>query len=123
MRINKLNLFRRRTVVSLVTITFLVLVEGSLGLADESSTVSPHQSRRSIKKIRKDFAISTGLTPSLSAPTVAYNSRDDEYMVVWADCRDDTLGELNIFGQRLSSSGEFIGGNFLLIDFLQMKSR
>lgn len=39
---------------------------------------------------------------------VAYNSRDDQYLVVWRD------GAVNVHGQRLSGTGSLLGGNFII---------
>ena len=54
-----------------------------------------------------------------SSPAVAYNSADNEYLVVWSG-DDDTgalvKGECEIFGQRVSASGEEIGADFRLSD-------
>jgi hypothetical protein len=39
-------------------------------------------------------------------PDVAYNIRDDEYLVVWRD------GAVNVHGQRVSGTGGLLGSNF-----------
>lgn len=44
---------------------------------------------------------------------IAYNSDDDEYLVVWQDFRDDLIG-WQIFGQRVSSDGTLLGNNILI---------
>jgi hypothetical protein len=41
-------------------------------------------------------------------PTVAYNSTNGEYLVVWSDGRNGT-GNYDIYGQRVSDSGAFLG--------------
>jgi hypothetical protein len=41
-------------------------------------------------------------------PTGAYNSTNGEYLVVWTDGRNGT-GNYNIYGQRVSGSGAFLG--------------
>lgn len=43
-------------------------------------------------------------------PAIAYYGDDREYLVVWQDLRDATLGE--IYGQRVSNEGALLGGNF-----------
>ena len=55
-----------------------------------------------------DFRIS-GMTYDADDPAVAYNSRDNEYLVVWEG--DDSYygDEWEIFGQRLDASGTEIG--------------
>jgi hypothetical protein len=50
---------------------------------------------------------------SANNPAVAYNSRDNEYLVIWSG-NDNPLvpGELEIFGQRLdAATGAEVGGN------------
>jgi hypothetical protein len=53
------------------------------------------------------------------SPAVAYNSADNEYLVVWSG-DDDTGGLVNnkyeIFGQRVGASGAEIGTDFRLSD-------
>ena len=44
-------------------------------------------------------------------PAMAYNSMDEEYLVVWHDQRD---GDLNIYGQRVDLDGSVLGPNFAI---------
>jgi len=62
--------------------------------------------------------IMTGPLRTLSAPlnqqqqaSVAYNSTDDEFLVVWQDGRD---GNWDIWGQRVALDGTFLGRNFAI---------
>jgi hypothetical protein len=67
-----------------------------------------------------DFRISTQGTdgdPTVNAwnPHVAWNSIDNEYLVVWSG--DRIAGELEIWGQRVEGrTGGLIGGNFRISD-------
>ena len=44
-------------------------------------------------------------------PDIAYNSTEQEYLIVWADDRDGD-GEADIWGQRYSAAGRPLGQNF-----------
>ena len=52
------------------------------------------------------------------SPSVAYNSDDDEYLVVWGNSgRSDDAYSDNVYGQRLTATGQHIGiDDFLLND-------
>jgi hypothetical protein len=43
---------------------------------------------------------------------IAYNPDDDQFLVVWRDTRNQETTGWDIYGQRLSSSGTRLGGNF-----------
>src|SRR5215210_2383451 len=43
-------------------------------------------------------------------PAMVYNTTSGEYLVVWYDARTGTRAD--IYGQRVSSSGALVGGNF-----------
>jgi len=45
-------------------------------------------------------------------PAVAYNSLDEEYLVVWQDHR---FGLQEFYGQRVSSNGQLLGGELAII--------
>jgi hypothetical protein len=45
-------------------------------------------------------------------PAVAYNSVDNEYMVVWYDGRNG--GGADIYGQRVSTDGSAVGSNIAI---------
>ena len=51
-----------------------------------------------------------------SNPDVAYNSEDKEYLIVWDDARG---ANLDIYGQKLSQTGQLIGGNFAISTALE----
>jgi hypothetical protein len=55
-----------------------------------------------------NFAICTANTFQ-EAPSVAYNSAQDEYGVVWDDHRNAT--SIDIYGQRVDADGSLISGN------------
>jgi hypothetical protein len=55
------------------------------------------------------FPISTA-TDDQDLPTVAYNSTDNQYLVVWEDRRPGDYSD--IYGQRLSAAGTLLGTNF-----------
>ncbi len=59
-----------------------------------------------------DFMISLPLDDQ-AAPSVAYNSDDDEYLVVWWDERPGT-DDADIYGQIFSASGIPQGDNFVV---------
>jgi len=48
-------------------------------------------------------------------PAIAYNSTDDEYLVVWSDHRPGTV-EADIYGQIFSAGGIPQGDNFMVSD-------
>jgi hypothetical protein len=51
-----------------------------------------------------------------ASPAVAYDSRDNEYLVVW-EGDDTTVNEFEIYGQRLSApTGALIGGKLRISD-------
>jgi hypothetical protein len=47
------------------------------------------------------------------SPAVAYNSQDNQYLVVW---EDDRNGNWDIYGQVISTTGMLFGGNFPIIE-------
>lgn len=66
------------------------------------------------EEIGDDFRISTTMDRSFD-PTITYNTREDEYLVVWYANVTPFVVDLDVFGQRidadLNSFGE-IGGDF-----------
>ena len=46
-----------------------------------------------------------------SAPVVAYNTTDEEYLVIWLDERD---GAAKVYGQRVAANGSLLSGNFFI---------
>lgn len=59
-----------------------------------------------------EISISTALGDQ-AQPVVAYNSAQGEYLVVWEDQRAGA-GNLDIYGQRMSSSGSLVGSEILI---------
>jgi hypothetical protein len=57
--------------------------------------------------------LSTGITTNLSDVSVAYNSTDGEYLVVWFDSR--ISGQNDVYAQRVSAAGQLLGGNTTII--------
>ena len=60
-----------------------------------------------------DFLIAAD-TDAQTAPSVAWNSDDNEYLVVWHDYRDSGTTGSDIYGQRLNNTGGLEGSNFAL---------
>ncbi|MCB0210219.1 MAG: hypothetical protein KDJ52_12855 [Anaerolineae bacterium] len=50
-------------------------------------------------------------------PSVAYDHNSNEYLVVWHG-NDDTIGEAEIYGQRLNPSGEQVGDDDFRISYM-----
>jgi hypothetical protein len=57
--------------------------------------------------------LSTGITTNLSGVSVACNSTDGEYLVAWFDSR--ISGQNDVYAQRVSDTGQLIGGNTTII--------
>ena len=53
----------------------------------------------------ENFPLSTAISNQYD-PAVAYNSSNDEYLVVWWDDRDYVMSGYNIYGRRIASNGE-----------------
>ncbi|HYP39347.1 MAG TPA: S-layer homology domain-containing protein [Chloroflexia bacterium] len=61
-----------------------------------------------------EFAISTQANEQRS-PAVAYNSTNNEYLVVWHDLRPRKgMGGDDIYGQRVSGAGALLGGEIVI---------
>lgn len=58
--------------------------------------------------------ISTDANTQRLAPAAAYNTVDDEFMVVWFDTRNPNNND--VFGQRLDASGQPVGSNFPVME-------
>src|SRR5262249_8057188 len=99
--------------VSLALITLWPHPVKQGGFAGARSSRSP-QSVPTLEKIGKDYRISNGAVIESLSPAIAYNSVDNEYMVVWFDARNLATTELDIFGQRIAANGDFIGDNFAI---------
>ena len=61
--------------------------------------------------IGNSIDLSSGLTLQRASPSVAYNTSNNEYMVVWFDLRNQPPTGNDVFGQRLSVDGSLLGGN------------
>ncbi len=61
------------------------------------------------KLMGKNFVISNHPANAYES-SVAYNSTNDEFLIVWEDDRSKTVGDFNIYGQRLSAAGKLLGG-------------
>jgi len=64
-----------------------------------------------VKLIGNNIDVSSGSTVQRLSPSVAYNSANNEYMVVWFDLRNVATTGNDIFAQRLSAIGGLIGAN------------
>ena len=60
--------------------------------------------------------LSNGLTLQRASPSVAYNTSNNEYMVVWFDLRNQPTTGNDVFAQRLSANGSLLGGNIQITD-------
>lgn len=58
-----------------------------------------------------DIVVISQATGFAVTPDIAYNSRNNQYLAVWADDRN---GNADIWGQYLDGVGRRIGGNFLI---------
>jgi hypothetical protein len=57
--------------------------------------------------------LDTGETSNMGGVSVAYNSTDDEYRVIWFDSR--ITGQNDVYAQRVGPSGELLGTNVTII--------
>jgi len=57
----------------------------------------------------------SGKTVDHGSSAVAYNSTDNEYLVVWQDNRRRATRKWDIYGQRVTSDGQRLGSNFRII--------
>lgn len=65
--------------------------------------------------VGSDIDLSTENTTQRRTPAAAYNSVDNEYIVVWFDTRNP--GNNDIFAQRLSAAGTLLGSNIPIMEF------
>jgi hypothetical protein len=61
--------------------------------------------------IGNNIDVSSGLTLQRGGPSAAYNSSNNEYMVVWFDLRNQPTTGNDVFGQRLSANRSLLGAN------------
>ena len=59
-----------------------------------------------------DHADAEGLAERQGGPAIAYNSDDDEYLVVWQGLTASS--KWDIYGQRLSADGTLLGGTLII---------
>jgi hypothetical protein len=62
-----------------------------------------------LEEIGRNFIVSSGLMTQTLSPSVAYNSEDNEYMVVWFDLRNQATTGNDVFAQRVSANGRLRG--------------
>jgi len=65
--------------------------------------------------VGSSFFISAGTGADRRYPSVAYNSKEQEYLVVW-EHYDQSTGSYSIRGRRVSPSGGMISGEFTIFD-------
>jgi hypothetical protein len=68
-----------------------------------------------LELIGNNIDVSSGLTVQRLSPSVAYNSSNNEYMVVWFDLRNVATTGNDVFAQRLSVSGGLLGANIPIV--------
>jgi len=62
------------------------------------------------------FTVSLGPGSSQSAPALAYNYKNGEYLLVWHDDRQVDASGFDLFGQRLAADGRPLGKAFVISD-------
>lgn len=98
----------RRTIVSIAGAIIVV--------AGVSTPINAQDCILEAAPIGEQLDLSTELTTQRRSPAVAYNSVDDAYFVVWFDTRNP--GNNDIFGQRLSGTGQLQGENIAIMEFV-----
>jgi hypothetical protein len=89
---------------------YLVAWQDERNQADRGWDIYARRVRANGVPAPSDFRISNnGATADEYSPAVAYDSTDDEFLVVWQDGRSGVFG---IYGQRLEAGGPKIGSNF-----------
>jgi len=56
-----------------------------------------------------------GATANDLSPAVAWNGWADEYLVVWADARNEPTRGADVYAQRVSAAGSPLGSNFRVV--------
>lgn len=64
--------------------------------------------------VGSNFTISEATSGLASAPTVAYDPFNDQFLVVWTDSRGGSAAERDIWGQYVAATGALVGTNFLI---------
>ena len=91
----------KHLVYAVVTLIVIIMMALSPNRGILAGTLAPNA-----PPMPNEFAIST-LTLFASEGAVAYNSKHDEYMVVWSFFD-------NLYGHRVSSRGELVGNEFTI---------
>ncbi len=97
---------KAKSKVVLLCLTLLVLLWGIEGMARNEK----------LPAIPVTSYTSGGSFPICTAPgnqsftKLAYNSEDNEYLIVWMDYREE--GKTSVYGQRVSAAGKLLGDNF-----------
>lgn len=94
-----------------VSIVGVIIIVGGL-----SAPTNAQNCTLEAAPIGNELDLSTELTTQRRSPAVAYNSVDDAYLVVWFDLRNP--GNNDIFGQRLSGTGQLQGENIAIMEFV-----
>ncbi|MBN2113674.1 MAG: hypothetical protein JW785_06040, partial [Acidimicrobiia bacterium] len=90
----------------LVLLTVVLLIPLSAG-------AEPAASPKAAPVTGDDFRISgTGATALESEVAAAWNPDADEYLVVWADHRNEAGSGSDIYGRRVAADGALVGEDF-----------
>ncbi len=109
----KLGCFLQHIVVLMFVVVINLVMGNGQALAGWVGSASFAPSAPMALPMINEFAISdTALTGF--EPSVAYNSKHDEYLVVWGD-------PYNIYGQRINSRGELLGDDFSIAENLSVR--
>jgi hypothetical protein len=106
----------RRVLVALAAVAValgLVTADGGEAAPPKSGPEAAGVPPRRIAPVGDAVDLSRAPATRRLSPSVAYNSVDHEYMVVWFDARN--AGNNDIFGQRVTVTGLPMGPNFPLI--------
>jgi hypothetical protein len=93
--------------------TFMVVWEDDRNAATTGEEVFGQLITSSGALSGANFPIGTAIADQ-QRPGVAYNSINDEYLVVWADDRNQSTTGFDIYGQIVKSNGTLVGSNFAI---------
>ncbi|MBN1661530.1 MAG: hypothetical protein JXA93_24265 [Anaerolineae bacterium] len=99
-----------RSTVWMVLVTFLLLVAPSSAVSKERAALGPSDLAQG-----DEFLISLAEGSVRGAPAAAYNDDLDEYLVVWADGRENGA-YWDVYGQIVTANGAPSGENFVIRD-------
>jgi hypothetical protein len=110
----------RRITCGLGILSLMILPVRSISAQEDSPQIqanrfNPPHSGLSLKKSGENFIISSGFRIQSLSPSVAYNSKNNEYMVVWFDLRNQATTGNDIFAQRVSARGRLRGNSIPVI--------